>query len=49
MRLRGLLWWCLVESAFGQNLESVSQFFVVRFGRNLISVTVKMFSILFTL
>jgi hypothetical protein len=38
------LWCCLAESAFGGSLESSSQFCVGAFGRNLASVTVKMFS-----
>jgi hypothetical protein len=38
------LWWGLTESALGVSLESGSWFCVGAFGRNLASVTVKMFS-----
>jgi hypothetical protein len=38
------LWWGLTEFAFGGSLESGDRFCVGVFGRNLVSVAVKMFS-----
>jgi hypothetical protein len=43
-RLWWRLWWDLAEFAFGGSLESGCWFCVGAFGRNLASVTVKMFS-----
>jgi hypothetical protein len=43
-RLWWRLWWGIAESAFGGSLESGGRFYVGAFGRNLASVTVKMFS-----
>jgi hypothetical protein len=42
-RLLWRLWWHLAASGFGGSLESVGQFDIVAFGRNLASVAVKMF------
>jgi hypothetical protein len=38
------LWWGLVESAFGESVESGGRFCVCEFGSNVASVAVKMFS-----
>jgi hypothetical protein len=38
------LWWGMEESAFGGSLESGGRFCVGAFGRNLVSIVVKLFS-----
>jgi hypothetical protein len=43
-RLWWRLWWGRAESAFGESLESGGRFCVGVFGRNLASVSVKIFS-----
>jgi hypothetical protein len=46
-RLWWRLWWGLAESAFGGSLESGGPFCVRTFGRDVVSVAVKMFTDIF--